>query len=81
LGNIELIRNGFAPILIEKEDRDVYFKVLERCHLGGAPGIGDPTEFIVFVEHFERKALQRYLRMLEISEGISYDQSAREVGI
>lgn len=81
LGNLELIRSGFAPILIEKEDRDAYFKVLERCHMGGEPGIGDPMEFIAFVEQFERKALERYLRVLEIAEGIPFDQSAREVGL
>jgi Fic family protein len=81
LGNLELIRGGFAPILIEKEDRSDYFGVLERCHMAGEPGTGDPQEFIAFVEKFEEKALERYLRALEISECVPFEQSARRVGI
>jgi Fic family protein len=81
LGNLELIRNGFAPILIELEDRKPYFNVLERCSMCGEPGKGDPTEFVAFVERFEKKALERYLRVLEISENIPFDQSARQVGL
>jgi Fic family protein len=81
LGNLELIRSGFAPILIEKEDRKTYFNVLERCSMGGEPGKGDPTEFVAFVERFEMKALERYLRALEVSENIPFEQSARQVGL
>ncbi len=81
LSNLELIRNGFAPILIEKEDRNTYFNVLERCHMSGDPGQGDPTELIAFVGRFEEKALERYLRILEIAENIPFDQSAAQVGI
>jgi Fic family protein len=81
LGNLELIRTGFAPILIEPEERKTYFNILERCSMAGEPGKGDPTEFIAFVESFERKALERYLRALEIAENIPYDQSAAHVGI
>lgn len=81
LANLDLIRNGFAPVLIEKEDRAEYFAVLERCALSGAPGKGDPEEFIAFVERFEEQALERYLRALEISHGIPFDQSARQVGL
>jgi Fic family protein len=81
VGNLELIRNGFAPILIEKEDRDIYFNVLERCHMAGEAGKGDPAEFVAFVERFEEKALERYLRVLEVSENIPFEQSARAVGL
>ena len=81
LGNLELIRNGFAPILIEKDDRRAYFNVLERCQMGGEPGVGNPTEFIAYVERFEERALDRYLRALEISEGIPFDETSRQVGI
>lgn len=81
LGNLELIRSGFAPILIEKDDRRAYFNVLERCQMGGEPGLGDSTEFIAYVERFEEKALDRYLRALEISEGIPFDETSRQVGI
>ncbi|HEV3157208.1 MAG TPA: Fic family protein [Candidatus Baltobacteraceae bacterium] len=79
LGNLELIRMGFAPILIEKEDRKTYFNILERCCMGGEPGKGDPTEFVAFVERFEEKALDRYLRALEVSHGIPFDQGSRQV--
>ncbi len=41
LGNLELIRSGFAPILIEPGDRKSYFSVLERCSHSGEPGSGD----------------------------------------
>lgn len=81
LGNLELIRSGFAPILIEKEDRRDYFAVLELCHTAREPGKGDPREFIAFVETFEERALERYLRALEISECVPFAQSSREVGI
>jgi Fic family protein len=81
LGNLTLIRSGFAPILIDKEDRQTYFNLLERCQMRGEPGKGDPTEFIAYVEGFQVKALERYLRALEVSEGVSFDQSARQVGL
>jgi Fic family protein len=81
LGNLELIRQGFAPILIEPEDRRDYFAVLEHCQTAGEPGKGDPREFIAFVEEFEEKALERYLRALEISECVPFEESAREVGL
>jgi Fic family protein len=81
LANLDLIRNGFAPVLIDKEDRQEYFTVLERCTLSGEPGKGNPQDFIAFVERFEEKALERYLRALEVSEGIPFDESARQVGL
>jgi Fic family protein len=80
-GNLELIRCGFAPILIEPEDRREYFAVLERCQTSGEPGKVDPRDFVAFVEKFEEKALERYLRALEISECVPFEQSAQEVGL
>lgn len=81
LGNLELIRRGFAPILIDKADRTTYFSVLERCQIANPPGIGDPTAFVAFVERHEQLSLHRYLSALEISEGISFVVSSCEVGI
>jgi len=81
LGNLALIRSGFAPILIEKEDRQTYFNVLERCQMGDEPGKSDPTEFIAYVERFQEKALERYLCALEVSQGVPFEQSARQVGL
>jgi Fic family protein len=81
LANLDLIRNGFAPVLIEKEDRAEYFAILERCALSGEPGKGNPEEFIAFVKKFEEMALERYLRALEVSQGIPFDESARQVGL
>jgi Fic family protein len=81
LGNLELIRSGFAPVLIEPEDRRDYFSVLQRSQVAGEPGKGDPCEFVSFIGKFEEKALERYLRALEVSENIPFEQSAREVGL
>lgn len=81
LGNLELIRSGFAPILLDREDRREYFGILERCHMAGEPGKGDPNEFIAFVEKFEEKALERYLRALEVSQGLPFEQTAGQVGL
>jgi Fic family protein len=81
LGNLELIRSGFAPILLDREDRREYFSILERCHTAGEPGKGDPKEFIAFIEKFEENALERYLRALDVSQGVPFEQTARQVGL
>ncbi len=81
LSNLELIRCGFAPILIEPQDRPEYFTVLEKCQVVADAGEGDPHAFIAFVEKFEERALERYLRALEISENVPFEESARQVGL
>lgn len=81
LGNLELIRGGYAPVLIDPTTRADYFAVLERCSLAGSPGIGDPDEFVKYIVAQERLALTRYLKALETAHNIPFSQSASEVGL
>jgi Fic family protein len=70
LENLYLIREGFVPILIGPEEKARYFDVLQRAQIA-VPGVGDASEFIVYMVELERRQLERYLESLKIAHGES----------
>jgi Fic family protein len=68
LQNLCLIRAGFVPILIGPEEKSQYFDVLQRGQVA-VPGVGDASEFIVYMAGLERQQLRRYLKSLDIAHG------------
>lgn len=61
LMNIDLMRDGYVPIVITKENRPIYYDSLDRAH-----STNDYTDFINLVSISELKMLKRYLEMLDI---------------
>ncbi len=65
LENLHLIREGYAPILIDLQEKTKYFDVLENAQIA-VPGIGDPEPFLAYMAGLERQAITRYLNVLKI---------------
>lgn len=59
LMNMELMKNGYVPVLIELEDRLKYYEVIDNAHI-----TGDYTDFIKLVTEKERNMLDRYLNII-----------------
>jgi Fic family protein len=62
LHNFELMKNGFPPIVIKKEQRLDYYTLLDNAHISG-----DPKAFIQFSAERLREVLDLYLRFLEVN--------------
>ena len=60
LMNIELMKYGYLPINIEKEDRFLYYEVLDV-----AATKGDYVPFTKLISNYEKKELKRYLSLME----------------
>ncbi|MFS0724668.1 Fic family protein [Paenibacillus sp. 1P07SE] len=56
--NFELMKNGYPPIVIEKEDRAEYYAALDRAHT-----TGDTLPFIQLVSQSLDKTLDWYLKL------------------
>ncbi len=63
LHNLHLIREGYAPILIDPQEKAKYFDVLNAAQTA-VPGIGDPLPFLRYMADLERTALDRYAQVL-----------------
>lgn len=60
LMNLELMKSGYLPIIIENEKRANYYEVLDKA------GVNDDYEpFIEFVEDYELQALNRYSKLIK----------------
>ncbi len=68
INNLHLVKSGFPPVLIDAvNDKPQYFDVLKKAQMKGEPGKGDPADFILFMIDLERRALERYVKVLDIS--------------
>ena len=57
--NMELMKNGYVPVIIKKEKRLKYYELLDVAH-----NSGDYTEFVKFFASSEEKMLDRYLDII-----------------
>ncbi len=60
LMNLELIKSGYLPIIIESEQRFTYYEVLDIAAVEG-----DYTPFVQFIADYEKHELQRYVELME----------------
>lgn len=60
LMNLELIKAGYLPIIIESEQRFKYYEVLDILVVEG-----DYTPFIQFIADYEKRELERYIKLIE----------------
>ena len=54
--NMELMRCGYVPVIIKKDNRLKYYEALDKAHT-----TGDYTDFIKLVTEAENEMLDRYL--------------------
>jgi Fic family protein len=59
LMNLELLKTGFVPIVIKKEQRLQYYQALDRSHVAS-----DFEDFIQMLVELEQERLYFYLRFL-----------------
>lgn len=57
--NFELMRNGYPPIVIEKEHRLAYYTALDETHM-----TGDFSRFVRFVVPIVDRTFDWYLKLL-----------------
>lgn len=57
--NMEIMRSGYVPIVIKKEERARYYTALDESHV-----TGDYTDFIRFVGEVENQSLEFYLKLV-----------------
>lgn len=60
LMNMDLMKSGYAPVIIKKENRLKYYEALDKAHT-----TGDYTDFIKLVTEAENQMLDRYLDVLK----------------
>ena len=58
--NMELMRSGYVPVIIKKDDRLKYYEALDKAHT-----TGDYTDFVKLVTETENEMLDRYLSVVE----------------
>lgn len=57
--NFELMKNGYPPIVIEKEARAEYYSTLDEAHT-----TGDNEKFIAFISNILDQTFDLYLRLI-----------------
>ena len=57
--NMELMRSGYVPVIIKKDNRLKYYEALDKAHT-----TGDYTDFVKLVTEVENEMLDRYLEVL-----------------
>ena len=58
--NMELMRSGYVPVIIKKDNRLKYYEALDKAHT-----TGDYTDFVKLVTKAENEMLDRYLSVVE----------------
>lgn len=58
--NMVLMNDGYAPVIISKENRLKYYEALDKAHI-----TKDYTEFIKMIAKEENKMLDRYLKIID----------------
>lgn len=56
---MELMRSGYVPVIIKKDNRLKYYEALDKAHT-----TGDYTDFVKLVTKAENEMLDRYLEVL-----------------
>lgn len=59
LMNLDLMKNGYNPVIIKKEDRLKYYEALDKAHT-----TSNYTDFIKLVTELEIEMLKKYLGLL-----------------
>jgi Fic family protein len=67
LMNLELLKTGFVPIVIKKQQRLLYYQALDRSHV-----VGDFEDFIQMLVELEQERLDFYLRFLYLGYTTSH---------
>lgn len=57
--NLELVRSGYLPVIIETERRFDYYELLDQVAISG-----EYEEFVMFIAEHEEKELERYLKVI-----------------
>ena len=57
--NMELMRSGYVPVIIKKDNRLKYYEALDKAHT-----TGDYTDFVKLVTEAENEMLDRYLSVV-----------------
>jgi len=57
--NLELMKNGYPPIVIRVENRLKYYAALDKAHT-----TGDNNDFIELIKEEVNKALELYLKFI-----------------
>ena len=57
--NLSLMKSGYLPVIIKKENRIEYYNVLDKAHI-----TGDYTDFVKLVNELEIEMLNKYLELL-----------------
>ena len=57
--NLELVRSGYLPVIIETERRFDYYELLDQAAISGGY-----EEFVLFIAEHEEKELERYLKVI-----------------
>ncbi len=63
LMNLELMKAGYLPIIIENEQRFKYYEILDIAAVEG-----NYIPFIQFVANYEKLELQRYIEIIEMND-------------
>ena len=58
--NMELMRSGYVPVIIKKDNRLKYYEALDKAHT-----TGDYTDFVKLVTDAENEMLDRYLEVVD----------------
>ena len=58
--NMELMKNGYVPVIIKKENRIKYYEALDKAHIKG-----DYTDFVKLITKSEKEMLRRYLKLID----------------
>ena len=58
--NMDLMKSGYVPVIIKREDRLKYYEVLDKAHT-----TKDYTDFIKLVAESENEMLDRYLEIIK----------------
>ena len=57
--NLDLMKHGFNPVIIKKEDRLEYYEALDKAHI-----TGDYTDFVKLINKLEIEILKEYLKLI-----------------
>ncbi len=57
--NMDLMRSGYVPVIIKKDNRLKYYEALDKAHI-----TGDYTDFVKLVTEAENEMLDRYLEVI-----------------
>ena len=58
--NMDLMRSGYVPVIIKKDNRLKYYEALDKVHK-----TGDYTDFVKLVTEAENEMLDRYLSVVD----------------